>query len=494
MNRPQSILRTSVPIRNHSVSKTSETPIDAAELFDSLPDWAWIREAASSRILDINTSAITGLGYSRKELLDLCIHDLFFDPKDKSLSEAFGKEVVKRGTARWLVTMRSKAGKPVELEIHGSIIKHAGKKAILCLARRLGPHTEERRRGLVFYEGFKRSNDVMFYCDRNAVILDVNKAFTKHYGYSPDEVIGKKPSLLRSKHSSDELYKRMWEGILDPRKGFWHGQMINKAKDGREIPLILTITAVRDRSGEILGYISNAVDMSEISALQTRVADSEALATIGEMVAVVAHEIRNPLGSIVMAARQLVEGPLEDQDRQMVLQVLRSESRRLNEALSNFLSYARPRELKLQRSDLNILVDEVCRLVKSNQDLIKGIKTTVSLPKAIPPFPMDPDLIRQVLWNILLNAVQALDGSGLIAVETGRSGDYAFFRVKDDGPGIPPEKLPNVFKAFQTTKQQGTGLGLAIAERIIKTHGGRIEVLSPGRGASFTVYLPFIED
>src|SRR3989338_941360 len=109
--------------------------------------------------------------------------------------------------------------------------------------------------------GFRRSSDVMFYSDPNGIILNINDSFTAHYGYTREEVIGKTPALLRSRHSTDELYKRMWRSILDPDKGYWRGELINRAKDGREVPLILTITAVRNEAGQILGYISNGVDL-----------------------------------------------------------------------------------------------------------------------------------------------------------------------------------------------------------------------------------------
>jgi len=354
--------------------------------------------------------------------------------------------------------------------------------------------SRQRRLSAIFYEAFKRSNDVMFYTDKNAVILDVNEAFTRHYGYAREEAVGRTPRILRSRHSTDELYRRMWGSILDPGKGYWRGEMINKAKDGREIPVLLTITAVRDQGGEIVGYVSNAVDMSEQVALQARVAQSESLATIGEMAAVGPHEIRNPLGSIVMAAEHIASARLEKGDRELVLGVLRTETNRLNEALSNFLAYARPREIRFARADLNALVEEVVGIVKSNPELVKGIRLRLSL-SPLKPFPMDPDQIRQVVWNMVLNAIQALEGKGSLAVETGRAQGLAFFKVRDTGPGIPEPALARIFKPFHTTKPQGTGLGLAIADRIVKAHGGRIEVDSrPGEGTSFTVLLPSIEE
>lgn len=366
------------------------------------------------------------------------------------------------------------------------------RRARLALALRAAL---ERRSAAALHAAFKRSNDMMFFCGPDARILDVNDAFCRHYGYAREEVLGKSPSLLRSRHSTDALYKRMWSSILDPNKGYWRGEMINKAKDGREIPLILTITAVRDDSGEVVGYVSNAVDITEQVAMRTRVAHSEALAGLGEMAAVVAHEIRNPLGSIVMAAKQLAAGGVSEEENQTILRVLRSESQRLNEVLSNFLSFARPRPLELERVSLNAIAEEVAHLVQSNPDLSSGVTFTLALDTELKAFPLDAQQLRQVLWNIVLNAIQAMDGKGAVSVATGHAGQEAWVSVADDGPGIPADSLPLIFKPFHTTKRQGTGLGLAIADRIVKAHGGRMkaENLKP-RGARLTLYLPSIEE
>jgi PAS domain S-box-containing protein len=347
----------------------------------------------------------------------------------------------------------------------------------------------------VLLAGFRRSNDVMFYSNAKGLILDVNDAFLTHYGYMREEVIGKSPAILRSRHSTDELYQRMWRSILDPKKGYWRGELINRAKDGREIPLILTITAVRDEAGEIMGYVSNGVDLTELKALEERVAHSEALATIGEMAAVVAHEIRNPLGSIVMAAQQLTDESLPREDRDTVIEILRHESKRLNETLTNFLSYSRPRTLNRGQSDLNALLKEVSQMAFANKDLTAGARLSLALGRDLEPFPFDADQIRQVLWNMLLNAIQALGGKGTVTVRSGKGDGIAWFAVSDTGPGISDSMRADLFKPFRTTKQKGTGLGLAIADRIVKAHSGRIEIeTQPGRGTTFTVRLPRIED
>ena len=343
--------------------------------------------------------------------------------------------------------------------------------------------------------GFRRSSDVMFYCDPDGVIMNINDSFTTHYGYAREEVIGKTPALLRSRHSTDELYARMWRNILDPKKGYWRGELINKAKDGHEVPLILTITAVRDEAGRILGYISNGVDLSEQKSMQERLAHSEALATIGEMAAVVAHEIRNPLGSIVMAAQQLTDESLSREDKNTVTRVLRTESKRLNKALSNFLSYARPRPMNSGQNDLNALLSEVTRMAFVNKDLTGDARLSLMLDEDLAPFPFDADQIRQVVWNILLNAIQVLGGTGTVSASSGKGEGSAWFAISDTGAGIPESIRADLFKPFRTTKQQGTGLGLPIAESIVKAHGGRIDVETRlGLGTTFTVTLPHIED
>ena len=357
------------------------------------------------------------------------------------------------------------------------------------------PNTSEHHLMTVLLAGFRRSNDVMFYSNAKGVILDINDAFTTHYGFTREEAIGRTPALLRSSRSTDELYKRMWRSILDPKKGYWRGELFNRAKDGREIPLVLTITAVRNDDGTILGYISNGVDMTELKALEERVAQSEALATIGEMAAVVAHEIRNPLGSIVMAAQQLTDESLPRRDRDTVIGVLRHESKRLNETLTNFLAYSRPRTLNRGRNDLNALLKEVAQTAFANKDLTGAARLSLALGRALGPFPFDADQVRQVVWNMILNAIQALGGKGNVTVRSGKDDGSVWFSVSDTGPGIPESMRTDLFKPFRTTKQQGTGLGLAIADRIVKAHGGRIELETRlGRGTTFTVRLPRIED
>lgn len=349
--------------------------------------------------------------------------------------------------------------------------------------------SREHALALTLYQAFRSSNDVMFFCDPNGSIQDINDAFTQHYGWTQEEAYGQNPRILRSRNTPPDIYKEMWEHLLDPNIGFWRGELLNRTKDGREIPVVITITTVRDAGGDIVGYVSTGVDVGELRRLQERVAQSEALAQLGEMAAVVAHEIRNPLGSIVMAARQLGSDALTAEDRELVQRILNDESRRLNETLTNFLAYSRPRPLRLEHADLNALAADVVRIMIGDASDAPRIST--ALDAKLAAFRFDQDQIRQVAWNIVLNAVQALGGEGSVTVSTGLREGFAYLRIDDDGPGIESSAREDLFKPFKTTKSHGTGLGLAIADRIVRAHGGRIEVeSSPGRGTSFTVLLP----
>jgi PAS domain S-box-containing protein len=455
----------------------------------------WVREVATGKLFEVNDTTCRLLGLTRKALLGAAIEEFCLEEPQRHASRRFASDAYAGGAGHLTTTLRSKGGAVLEVELRASRLDYDGIPSLFMIGRNIGGSTKDARLRSVLSAGFEHSNDVMFYCDPNGIILDVNEAFVRHYGYTRAEVVGKTPGILRSPHSTEELYQRMWRSILDPKKGFWRGEIVNRAKDGRELPLVLTITAVRGSAGEILGYISNGADLTDLKALEERVAHAEALATIGEMAAVVAHEIRNPLGSIVMAAQQLADEGLSREDRETVTGVLRNESKRLNETLTNFLSYARPRNLSRGHNDLNKLLREISEVAFANGELAAGVRLISEFDETLKTFSFDADQVRQVVWNILLNAIQACAGSGQVTVRSGQAGSTAWFSVADTGPGIAEKFRPEIFKPFRTTKQQGTGLGLAIADRIVKAHRGSISLGGgPGQGATFKVVLPRIEE
>lgn len=223
---------------------------------------------------------------------------------------------------------------------------------------------------------------------------------------------------------------------------------------------------------------------------RTQMSRAEHLATLGELAAGLAHEIRNPLagiaGVIEIVSRDL---PVTSPARAVVKDV-RQEIAQINRILTDLLGTARPRAPEMRSSDLNLTVEHAIMLARQ-QVLSKPIKIElIKAPKA-PEIGHDSDQIHQVLLNLLLNAVQAIEGTGMVRVEVKTEEEYAVVTVTDTGTGIPPEHLPNIFRPFFTTKGNGTGLGLSLARRIVEEHNGRIEVSSElGQGTCFSVYLP----
>jgi signal transduction histidine kinase len=224
---------------------------------------------------------------------------------------------------------------------------------------------------------------------------------------------------------------------------------------------------------------------------RTQMSRAEHLATLGELATGLAHEIRNPLagiaGVIEIVGRDL---PATSPARAVVKDV-RLEIGRISRTLTDLLETARPRRPEVRRSNLNITVEHAVMLARQ-QVLSRPIKIELQKSTDLPEVEHDSDQIHQVLLNLLLNAVQAIEKTGTVNVEIGSREGFATAVVSDTGRGIAPQNLPNIFRPFYTTKGDGTGLGLSLAHRIVEDHHGRIEVSSVvGKGSRFEVLLPF---
>ncbi|HKI27470.1 MAG TPA: ATP-binding protein [Candidatus Sulfotelmatobacter sp.] len=223
---------------------------------------------------------------------------------------------------------------------------------------------------------------------------------------------------------------------------------------------------------------------------RTQMSRAEHLATLGELATGLAHEIRNPLagiaGVIEIVGRDL---PATSPARPVVKDV-RQEIARINRIVTDLLQTARPHPPRVRKSDLNTTVEHAVMLGRQ-QALAKSVAIELRKDPALPEVEHDCDQIHQVLLNLLLNALQAIDKDGRIVVTLKPQGGSAVIEVADNGRGIKPEHLPNIFRPFYTTKGEGTGLGLSLARRIVEDHHGRIDVSSAlGKGTTFAVVLP----
>ena len=223
---------------------------------------------------------------------------------------------------------------------------------------------------------------------------------------------------------------------------------------------------------------------------RTQMSRAEHLATLGELATGLAHEIRNPLAGIAGVIEIVSRDLPESSPARLVVKDVRQEIARINHIVTDLLHTARPHPPRVRDSDLNTTVEHAVMLGRQ-QALAKSVEITLQKDPSLPEVPHDSDQIHQVMLNLLLNALQAIDKNGKVSVTLKSAPGSAVIEIADNGRGIAPQDLPHIFRPFYTTKGDGTGLGLSLAMRIVEDHHGRIDVSSAvGGGTTFSVVLP----
>jgi two-component system sensor histidine kinase HydH len=238
-----------------------------------------------------------------------------------------------------------------------------------------------------------------------------------------------------------------------------------------------------------------ASQLRALEASQRLALQNEKLAAIGRLAAGIAHEVRNPLGVIRASASMVREHFSPEEEAHRACEFIREEIDRLNSLITSLLTFSRPAELRLQQAAIEQIVDRALHLT-SDELQRRGITVARESNGAAPLVMADPDLIAQVIFGLVINAAEAIGEHGLISVRTFSEGDHVAIEVVDTGPGVAPADAERIFEPFFTTKPAGTGLGLPMAARIVRAHGGAIEVMpgqgagNGGAGARFRVQLP----
>lgn len=341
-----------------------------------------------------------------------------------------------------------------------------------------------------FRRFFRFSNDAVAVTDRDGSIMDVNQAFLDTYGYGRDEVLGRNPRILKSAHSSKAHYEKMWADILDPSKGYWTGEIINKAKDGREVPVLLSINAIKDPGGEIMNFLGIAFNMTrqkELDRLQKMYIDY------------VVHDIRGPLTSIVVNSELLLmqRSVMPEKDRKKI-EVILSAAQKINTMATDMLDFSRVRggasQLRKETFCLSQVIREISQpfVATGKAFVINGAEYGGGeLPRC--EMTADREKLQRALYNLLSNAFK--HAASRVCLQVEHLPECCQFTVADDGRGIPPEEAERIFDAFYQAddgvKTGGAGLGLSIVKCFVEAHGGRVWV-EPGRGpgAEFRFTIP----
>ncbi|MBN1105440.1 MAG: PAS domain-containing protein [Deltaproteobacteria bacterium] len=263
-------------------------------------------------------------------------------------------------------------------------------------------------------------------------------------------------------------------------------------QDGRALPLDVSASTLEDEDGSPLGHIILFRDLTEVQDLKREVETSKRLASLGRLAAGVAHEIRNPLSTLKGFATYFKERYRDVPEDRSTADIMIQEVDRLNRVISQLLEFARPITVQKKLASPLTLIHHSLKMIEQQADQ-KGIRIRADLPEDMRKVPMDPDRMSQVLLNIYLNALEAMQEGGTLSVRLSPGyGDRSMeISVTDTGAGIKKEDLSHIFDPYFTTRPSGTGLGLAIVHRIIESHQGEIRVESEeGRGTSVTILLP----
>ncbi len=357
------------------------------------------------------------------------------------------------------------------------------------LERRMGTQQE-------FLEAIRNdSADAIIGLDEYRKIIFWNRGAETIFGYGAEEILQKPfQTLVPAEMIGNGQLRRIFSQVQND--DFVKNYEINlKAKNDREVPVDLTLTAIHDENDNHIGISAVIRDISERKNLEEKVLQTERLATVGRMAAKVAHDIRNPLSSISLNAELLDDeintfSVKRTSEARSLLRSIASEVDRLTQISDEYLQFSRTPKMKFKLDDINLILSELIKLL-SKELLSKKIRVIKRFSKLLPLLPLDKAQMHRAFLNLLRNAVEAMSKGGTIKLITRSDSEYVTIRIVDNGEGIAENELTKIFDPFHSTKEFGTGLGLTITRQIIEEHGGTIKCTSQRtEGTEFEVKLP----
>ena len=321
--------------------------------------------------------------------------------------------------------------------------------------------------------------------DQRGIITYANDKFCEISKYSREELLGQDHRIINSGYHPKEFIRELWRTIA--QGGVWRGEIRNRAKDGSFYWVDTTIVPLLDHSGKPRQYLAIRSDITQRKAAEARLREQESLTRLGELASIVAHEVRNPLAGL-RGSLQVLETrlPREMREREIVGAMIERIDT-LNDKVEDILQYARPKAPKLQSVSLAGVVSEVAAAATASSS-VASASPDLRLEDVV--VIADAEMLRAVLLNLLLNAVQA-GGRHPVEVVTASRDGRCHISIMDRGPGISADVREKVFEPFFTTKRRGTGLGLAIVKRLMDLQGGSVTLSDrEGGGSIATIDLP----
>lgn len=360
----------------------------------------------------------------------------------------------------------------------------------------------------VFYRYFQTTPMSIAMTDPDGHILEVNPSFLKLYGYELKDVIGGKPRILKSGRHFPQLYEDMWRLISDPESGHWSGEVINRASDGTEVTVVLSISAVRKSGGTLQGYIASAFNISQQKRLEQQLKNynnelKDLNALKSELTAITSHDLKAPINSIISRIN-LVKDSLDSMSAEKITEHLdkmidagQNMGAFINQILDMERIEAGRVQFETERLNLDTLLYstvELNRLTATD----KQVNISYQQEGHFVPIRADRMKLEQIFNNILSNAINYSPSGSTIDVSCRSVEDVIQIEITDQGSGIPAEEIEGIFDRFSqvrkkgalSTRVHGSGLGLNIVQKYVEMHNGTVSVCNGAeKGCTFTVEI-----
>jgi PAS domain S-box-containing protein len=454
---------------------------------------------AKGTIESFNPGAERLFGYPAPEVLGRNVSLLMPSP-DRERHDSYLRRYVETGQATIIgvgreVVGRRRDGTTVPLHLSVGEMTLAGERKFTGLlhdlTRRATLQSQLQTSEAQWRAVVESAVDGVIVIDQHGRVEAMNPAAERLFGYTLGELAGRNVSMLMP-----SPYREEHDGYISRYLATGNARIIGigrdvrgQKKDGSTFPLHLSVGEVTLRGARRFTGIVH--DLSARAQMEEQLREQAALARLGEMAAVLAHEIKNPLAGI-RGVVQVIAGrmPADSQDRAVMGEiVVRVDA--LNGMMRDLLVFARPPKPKLRRLEVVALIDSSAALMREDASMSK---LAVDVAGTAPPILGDPDMLKMVFQNLLINAAHATDGKGRIRVDVTAAGGACSIAFTDNGPGIPADVRGKVFVPFFTTKSRGTGLGLATAKRFVEAPQGRISIECPPDGGTVvSVQLPLAE-
>ncbi|MEE9150392.1 MAG: PAS domain S-box protein, partial [Thermoplasmata archaeon] len=444
------------------------------------------------RYLDVNDSYVQIFGFSREELLGRTTVEMGIAKTRRfriRLLQILGK---KQAVKNLEVEFYTKSGRKVDALLSADKIEIGGETCLLSVIN----DVTERKQAQEEISKFKTIADEASYgvviSDLDNIIVYVNATFADWHGYKPDELIGQPLSILFTEDQYKVLTERrkkiLQAGRITPTE-IWR-----KKKDGTIFSTLSSGSIVKDDKGRLLYIAATHFDLTERKKMEEQLMVTDRLASIGELASGIAHEINNPLTSVIGFTELLAEREVPDDIKDDLL-FINKEAQRTAQIVQNLLTFARKHKQEKELLNINDAILNVLEL-RAYELRVNKIEVNTQLATNLPKVMANIFQLRQVFLNLIINAEYFMikeHNRGNLTITTETVGNLVRTSIADDGPGVAKGNIEHLFDPFFTTKEvgKGTGLGLSICHGIITEHDGRIYVESePGKGATFIVELP----